>query len=145
MMHARIYLAPKARTIHLLPLFTLPCFSEKFPKSWGRFPERCRTPSAKGNAHRLWNSSIGWGFVLSATNPRPVGTLQCRLAKTSCRNWFLTAIRTDSVWHGISSKCMHGHTPYHARDSREHDPQPSGHQSCILMRDGLRSQGCNSM
>ena len=40
---------------------------------------------------------------------------------------------------------MRGHTPYHARDSREHDPRPSGHHSCILMRHGLRSQGFDSM
>ena len=33
-------------------------------------------------------------------------------------------------------KSMHGHTPYHVMDSREHGPRPSGHQSRISMYDG---------
>ena len=38
----------------------------------------------------------------------------------------------------FSGKCMHGRTPYHAMDSREHGPWPSGHQLRILMHDGRR-------
>ena len=45
----------------------------------------------------------------------------------------------------FSSKCEHGRTPYHAMNSRERGPRPSGHQLCISMHDGLRGQVCNLM
>ena len=40
----------------------------------------------------------------------------------------------------FSNKCVHGHTPYHAMDSREHGPRPSGHQSRISMHDGPKAK-----
>ena len=82
---------------------------------------------------------------LSATNTLPVGTLYCRSANNSCRIWFLTATRTDSVWHGILGTCKHGHAPYHVLDSREHGPWSLGHQLCTLVHDSLRGQVCISM
>ena len=90
-----------------------------------------KCPPAIENIHRLL-------MKLSAQEGLPVDTEHCRSAESSCRIWFLTATRTDSVWHGISSKCMHGYPPNHVTDSREHGPRPSGHQSRISMHDGQR-------
>ena len=127
MMHARTRLAWKVRTIPLLPLFTLSA-SLKISKVLGQLPwtlwntigwRKC--PSASENIHRLL-------MKISAQEGLPIGTEHYRSAESSCRIWFLTATRTDSVWHGISSKCMHGYSPNHVTDSREYGPWPSGYQ-----------------
>mgnify|MGYP003702760901 CR=1 FL=1 len=44
----------------------------------------------------------------------------------------LTAQRTDSVWHGISGTCEHGHASHHALNSGKHGPRSSSHQWCMI-------------
>ena len=90
-------------------------------------------PPAVYNIHRLLRS-------LAAINTVPVGTLYCRSANNSCRRQFWQQQQTSSAWYGILSKCVHGHIPYHAIDSREHDPRPPGHQSRISMHDGPKAK-----
>ena len=96
--------------------------------------------------HRLKGWTIGcrvWppaAIEIIGTKSVPVGTEECRSALNSCRRQFWQ--QQTATEHGMEfwDKCMHGHTPYHAMDSREHGPRPPGHQSRISMHDGPRSQ-----
>ena len=83
-------------------------------------------PSAAGFGHRLQ-------LRLSAQKV-------CRSALNSCRRQFWQ--QQTATEHGMEfwDKCMHGHTPYHAMDSREHGPRPPGHQSRVSMHDGPKAK-----
>ena len=95
----------------------------------------------------LWNT-IGWRKCppaiynihwllreLSAIHQWPVGTECCRSAETSCRRQFWQQQKTNSIWHGISGTCEHGHVPHHVLNSGKHGPRFSSHQLCMIAQE----------
>ena len=119
---------------------SLSCLPGKLPESQNTFQIHCSAPPARGNNHRLLEVATGcWGTYrhkkIAGRHYRvPVGT-------KFLQETVLTANSKPAV-HSIEflGKCMHGHTPYHAMDSREHGPRPPGHQSRISMHDGPKAK-----
>ena len=104
----------------------------KLPQSWDIIYGCWRMPSARHKCHRPKGETTGHLFILSTKiNGRPA-LYSADRPKLPAESGFWQQQRTDSVWHGISSKCKHGHTPHHAMDSRERGPRSSGHQLCIF-------------
>ena len=139
MMHARIRLARKPVAIALLPLFSLSCLSENC--------QSLRTCSLHTEDHHRLNRMSTGRVQCPSAGDKAIGCPSMAgrhsilpIGKNSLQKTVLTATRTDSVWHGIPSKCMHGHTPYHAMDSREHGPRSPGHQSRVSMHDGPKAK-----
>ena len=121
----------------------------KLRKSWGCF---WTTPWAFWNTTGLGIRSLGRGICSSVKYWAIGWTLMVgRHYKWPAGYCFLQNPAVDSnigqAVYGMkfSSKCEHGHTPYHAMDSKERGSRHSGHQLCILMHDGLRGQVCHSM
>ena len=124
-------LAWKTRTTSLPPLFILPCFSENF-----QIPRTGSLHAAE--YHRLGGIPTG-----SAQFPPAVfGSIGCKqiagrhrimsVGKNLLQKTVLTANRGQTVWHGISGTCKHGHASYHALNSGKHGPRSSSHQWCMI-------------
>ena len=83
------------------------------------------------NGHRL-------NIILSAKHSLPVGTQQCRPAKSSCKNWFDSSRGQNMALQCISSNVCTNHTSYHIYDSKGYGLRFSDHQSRTSLHDGSK-------
>ena len=84
-----------------------------------------KLPPAVHNSHRPFFGAIGCKKIAGRHWILPVG-------RNFLQKTVLTANRGQTVWHGISGICKHGHASYHALNSGKHGPRSSSHQWCMI-------------